>query len=212
MPHPRPTPFRFLRTVTRYEWAALAFSAFALGLAGCQSSIGDGCVLSTDCSIRGDRLCDTSQPGGYCTQFPCRGNLCPDEAACVLFNSSIPGCGYDDRAGSTGSRAARQFCVASCKSNGDCRPGYVCADPRLPPWNALVLDDDQTRRTCLVIPPDPVTVDGGASTTVCGPSAPTVSAIDASPPRIVVDAGVDAPPFVTLDAGADAPADAPDGG
>src|SRR3954471_3131253 len=84
---------------------------------GCTPSIGDKCVLSTDCSTRGDRLCDTSQPDGYCTQFNCAKNGCPDEAACVLFNSNVPGCGYDDRAGGYGSRVARSFCVAKCSSN-----------------------------------------------------------------------------------------------
>src|SRR5215467_3309463 len=91
-----------------------------LALAGCTPSIGDKCTLSTDCSIRGDRLCDTSQPGGYCTIFNCRGNLCPDEAACVLFNAAVQGCAYSDRAPS---RTGRTFCIAQCQSESDCRDG-----------------------------------------------------------------------------------------
>ncbi len=209
-----------LRLFSRYELLAGAFAVASMALMGCQSVIGDGCVLSTDCSFRGDRLCDTSQPGGYCTQFPCRGNLCPDEASCVLFNSRIPGCGFDDRAGSTGSRSARQFCVASCNTNDDCRPGYVCADPRTPPWNALILDDNQTKRTCLVIPAEAATTAPSATAKVCGPSAPSAPPLEAGAPKIVVDAGADAPPFVVLDAGAsdaapdaaDAATDAPDAG
>src|SRR4051794_40702327 len=58
---------------------ALGSAAFAV-LAACTPSIGDKCVLSTDCSTRGDRLCDTAQPDGYCTQFNCAKNSCPDEA------------------------------------------------------------------------------------------------------------------------------------
>src|SRR5689334_9273278 len=78
----------------------------------CTPEIGDKCVLSTDCSVRGDRLCDNSQPGGYCTVFNCKGSDCPDQAACVLFNAAVQGCGFDDRAGNFGGRTARSFCVA----------------------------------------------------------------------------------------------------
>jgi hypothetical protein len=178
----------------------VALLALALGaFAACTPSIGDKCVLSTDCSVNGDRLCDTSQPGGYCTVFNCVGDGCPDKAACVLFNAGIPGCGYNDRSGPNGSRVGRSFCVQQCNSTSDCRDGYVCADPRRPPWNALIMDDPQNQLTCLV-KPDGFDDDGGAlastpppsNAPVCGPVAPDVPPIDASPPRIVSDAGVDA--------------------
>lgn len=169
-------------------------------LAACTPEIGDKCVLSTDCSVRSDRICDTSQPNGYCTQN-CQGNGCPDKAACVLFNTSLPGCGFDDRAGRFGSRVARSFCSARCTTNADCRTdeGYVCADPRSYPWNAIILDDVQDQRTCLVYPSEGL--DGGfdaatATAPVCGPTAPEVPAIDAGKARpadggSVVDAGAD---------------------
>jgi hypothetical protein len=148
-------------------------------LGGCTPEIGDKCVLSTDCSTRGDRLCDTSQPGGYCTQFICTKNSCPNEAACVLFGSAVPGCGYDDRAGQYGSRVARAFCVAMCAGDGDCRPGYVCGDPKAAPWSGLIQDDDQNKRGCLVAPTD-YDLDGGLDAAlfspkpapVCGSVAP----------------------------------------
>src|SRR3954454_15461945 len=117
-----------MRLSSRLLFVALPVVAVVV-LAACTPEIGDKCVLSTDCSTRGDRLCDTSQPDGYCTQFNCAKNACPDEAACVLFNSNVPGCGYDDRAGGYGSRVARSFCVAKCSSNSDCRGGYICANP-----------------------------------------------------------------------------------
>jgi hypothetical protein len=173
---------------------------------GCTPSIGDKCTLSTDCSVRGDRLCDTAQPGGYCTIFNCRGNLCPDDAACVLFNAAIQGCGYNDR---SISRTARTFCMAQCHSNSDCRDGYICSDPRQAPWSAVLLDDDQTRRVCIVPP------DNGRSTlasepdaAVCMPSAPveTDAGGDAQGPDAGIDAGADA----ETDAGADADAGAAD--
>ena len=174
-----------------------------VALSACTPEIGDKCVLSTDCSTRGDRLCDTSQPDGYCTQFNCSKNSCPNNAACVLFNAAIPGCGYDDRSGGYGSRVARAFCVASCGQDSDCRSGYMCGDPRGAPWNGFVQDDVQDKRTCLVLPAD-YTPDGGASAPissqapplVCSVVGPKVPAIDASPPHIVdasvtpVDAGV----------------------
>src|SRR5688572_3938053 len=122
-------------------------------VAACTPEIGDKCILSTDCSIRSDRVCDTSQPNGYCTQN-CRGNSCPDKAACVLYNTAIQGCGFDDRAGPFGSRVARSFCSARCFSNADCRTeeGYVCVDPKKYPWNAFILDDVQDQTVCMVMP------------------------------------------------------------
>lgn len=189
-------------------------------VAGCRPEIGDRCVLSTDCSTRGDRLCDTSQPDGYCTVFNCRKNSCPTDSHCVLFNAAVQGCGYDDRSGGYGSRAARTFCVARCDTNADCRGGYVCADPRSAPWNGLILDDDQAARTCMVAE---ALVDGGADAAIASPGAPapicaavapSADAYDAAAPAVVRDAGADAPPLL-VDAGAadasDAAADAEGG-
>lgn len=161
--------------------------------------------------MTGDRLCDTSQPEGYCTQLNCKGQSCPDEASCVLFRSSIPGCGFDDRAGPFGSRLARSFCVAQCTSNDDCRPGFVCASPRAYPWNAVILDNDQNKRSCLAIPlegqdPGPP---APAPASVCQPTAGDAGVIDASPPN-VQEAGT-APPLFP-DAAAPNPANGADGG
>lgn len=115
-----------LRSLVRVVRAALprapsdprAF-AFAVALAvplfvGCKPEIGDSCKLSTDCSITGDRLCDTSQPDGYCTVFNCDPGTCPDEAMCVEFHPNSE-------------RFARRFCVRGCEAPSDCRPGYACA-------------------------------------------------------------------------------------
>lgn len=181
-------------------------------LVGCTPEIGDKCRISTDCSIQGDRLCDLSQPDGYCTQLNCQRNSCADEASCVLFGAALPGCGFDDRSGPFGSRVARSFCMAKCESNSDCRKGYVCADPRTPPWSALILDDDQGKRSCLTAPLSDL--DGGAPSTddrasVCSAVAPpeSVSRIDASAPAI--QDGGSVPPLFP-DEGT--PPDAGDGG
>lgn len=177
----------------------------------CTPEIGDKCIVSTDCSVQGDRLCDVSQPGGYCTQLNCRGNDCFNEAACVLFNSAVPGCGYNDRAGGYGSRVARSFCMAMCVSDTDCRSDYVCADPRSYPWGAVILDDIQTKRGCL---PKPLQgqdagPDSGAlfsnESPVCQAAAPIVPAIDASAAKVVEAGSTSAPPLF-------APTDAGDGG
>lgn len=187
--------------------------ALLAGLLGCTPEIGDKCRISTDCSVRGDRLCDTSQPGGYCTLLNCGGNGCPDEASCVLFNAAIPGCAFSDRSGPAGSRMARSFCMAECESDGDCRSGYACADPRTPPWNAVILDDDQGKRSCLPLALEEGHDAGLAAThqpTVCEPVAPPVPGIDAGAPH-VYDAGV-APGPLFPDAGDAGEPDASDGG
>ena len=183
--------------------AIAAFALLAAGASGCTPNIGDKCVLSTDCSIRGDRLCDTSQPGGYCTVFNCRTDSCPDTAACVLFHSNVQGCGYDDR---TFSRTGRTFCMARCQSDSDCRDGYMCTDPRQPPWSALIIDDDQGQRVCIVRPDDGVVGPNASVATVdaavCSPNAPGYdagfSSIDAS-----LDTSVDAPLETSIDTGLD---------
>jgi hypothetical protein len=188
---------------------ALALAGAALVVA-CTPKIGDKCQISTDCSVRGDRLCDISQPNGYCTQVNCQGGSCPlDESSCVLFESAVPGCTYDDRAGPLGSRVARSFCMANCTSNGDCRSGYVCGDPRSAPWNATILDNDQTKRTCLPIPldePDAAVPDGGlvdGEAPVCGVVGPLVTPIDAGAAQ-VHDASVDLSPIFPSPASSDA--------
>jgi hypothetical protein len=95
-------------------------------LAGCSPKIGNKCALSTDCSQLGDRLCDTNQPGGYCTVFNCEPDQCPD-AICVAFDPLLdPACGaaVDGR----WPRFERSYCLAACSSDGDCRNQYQCID------------------------------------------------------------------------------------
>ncbi len=67
--------------------AVLVF-ALALGvtsLTGCDEKIGDSCDFNVDCSSKGDRLCDLSSPGGYCTIENCNAESCPKESACIAF-------------------------------------------------------------------------------------------------------------------------------
>lgn len=98
----------------------LVFFLVAAGAFGCKKVIGDSCSIASDCSISGDRQCDTTQYDGYCTQVGCDPNSCPDEASCVAFNAHAP-------------RLERRYCMASCETDDDCRtPEYHCqrADAR----------------------------------------------------------------------------------
>jgi hypothetical protein len=106
-------------------------AVFVLALAavasGCTPSVGDPCVTSLDCSQLGDRLCDTSQPEGYCTIFNCEPDRCPDNTLCLSFGDTTdPTCTqYDPR----WARFERSFCISPCSTDDDCRIGYQCVDP-----------------------------------------------------------------------------------
>jgi hypothetical protein len=145
----------------RVLFAGTALVSLAL-LSGCAPKIGDACTQSTDCSTQGNRVCDTSQVGGYCTIFDCARNSCPDMASCVVFNVSPPGCAYDDYLAPE--RTGRSLCMARCESDSDCRGGYECVDPRQPPFSAVILDDTQ-QRVCIELPPTS-TSDAGVVTVV----------------------------------------------
>jgi hypothetical protein len=132
---------------------------FALGLLGCSPEIGDECNTSIDCSPANDRICDVTQPGGYCTIYNCEDTTedeadaaqgaCPEEAACVVFGTK----------GSATCEAAdgnapyqRTFCMFRCENITDCRTdeGYQCLDLSDPTkWAAVVIDrrpaDEQKR-------------------------------------------------------------------
>jgi len=92
---------------------AWAIGAIGFGIVGCTPHIGDSCKLSTDCSVTGDRLCDTSMPDGYCTIFACESDHCPSSSSCLEFHPDSD-------------RFSRRFCASQCSSDSDCRPGYVC--------------------------------------------------------------------------------------
>ena len=121
--------------------AALAVGALA---GGCKPQVGDACKQSTDCSVSGDRLCDTSMPDGYCTLFNCEPDGCPGDSICVQFHASSE-------------RFARSFCMAPCTDPKNCRAGYTCAQIRTSPsdvskndFDAVLLDTHQIHdKICL---------------------------------------------------------------
>jgi hypothetical protein len=164
-------------------FAALVIAAFAL--AGCTPAIGDRCTLSTDCSVQGNRQCDTTQPGGYCTMLQCIANSCPDNAACVELGASVPGCAYDDY--SAPSRVGTSMCLKTCSSDTDCRQsdGYTCGNPAPKPGSAVVLDTNQARHVCLIAGPSATFADAQ----VCSSSRPDVPPLDASASTVTSDDG-----------------------
>jgi hypothetical protein len=198
----------------------------ALALAGCSPHIGDHCNLNTDCSIQGTLFCDTSQPNGYCTFFNCVPNGCQQNAICVMLRPAVPGCPYDDY--NSPSRTGRTMCLAPCTTDSDCRSGegYVCRDPRQPPWNGIVMDNSVGNLVC-VVDPD---YDGGVPASFADAEPPICQAgPDAGVPPLEAgvhledgalgspeagpdaEAGADAGAGADADAGADAGADAPAG-
>jgi hypothetical protein len=135
------------------ERLPLGYLAFALlGLvSGCTPDIGAACTTSTNCSSQGDRTCDTTMPGGYCTIPNCEPDTCPSEASCVAFRqwpSAVAAC-QDP----TDTRMLRTFCMVRCESNGDCRAGYSCEDINASgnPWGASLADHaNRDGRICIV--------------------------------------------------------------
>jgi len=130
----------------------LLLCALATLAAACKPNIGDDCQISTDCSAAGDRLCDITAPGGYCTIFNCEPGTCPeDESLCVEFGAQR---GRADLCQDKQSPSpyGRAFCMATCKKNSDCRGGYVCADLSRPgnAYDAVLIDRDRGNKACVV--------------------------------------------------------------
>jgi len=130
----------------------LAFAALLGGSAvgACAPKLGDGCERTQECSVNGDRTCDRSQPGGYCTIPDCSSGTCPDDGVCVRFQPDEP-------------RLSRSWCMESCSSTHDCnRDRYVCRTAAQlnrdsaedvsgqTPQVAIVLDDNTSRKFCVV--------------------------------------------------------------
>ncbi|MDQ3037280.1 MAG: MSCRAMM family adhesin SdrC [Myxococcota bacterium] len=157
---------------------------------GCAPQIGDSCSNSSNCSINGDRLCDTAQPGGYCTIFDCQPDRCPDQSVCVRFNPQP-------------SRRAILACMRACNGDGDCRGEYRCASPEELMETGLeaeVIDTARGPRFCVArVDPTEIVDAGGVDATI----------------DPMIDAGTDAGADAGTDAGSDAGSDAgtaPDAG
>jgi hypothetical protein len=179
-----------------------------LALSGCKAKIGDDCTTSTDCSVQGDRLCDISQPGGYCTVFNCEPGGCPEEAACVAFDSQVDAnsaC-YDP---SQRGRLERRFCLFVCDSNSDCRSGYICAAPAqlLTDYAATIAENDGNQKVCIRAP-IPISSSDNQSVEVCQPPPFNLDVPYYTATNVPADSGTDADPDASdLDGGVDGDAD-----
>lgn len=189
-------------------------AGLALWMLGCNPKIGDDCTNSTDCSVSGDRLCDTTQPGGYCTVFNCEPDTCPEEAQCVAFDTELDPACEDQR----WARFERTFCMRRCSDDGDCRSGYVCfdMDTEPNPWGARIADlDPEGTKVCIA--PYSGTPPGGNLTEVCTPydgGFPDAESVatpdeDAALPDAEGDALLDGQADGEADGEADVEADAP---
>jgi hypothetical protein len=74
----------------RLSFLATTLIAGTLAGAGCGNQIGDACRVNLDCSPLGDRFCDVSAPGGYCTIEGCDNRSCPNGSVCIRFFQPIP--------------------------------------------------------------------------------------------------------------------------
>jgi hypothetical protein len=130
--------------------------AITLATIGCGKEIGDACIVSSDCSQNGDRLCDTGSKDGYCTVAGCDYSTCPSEAVCVRFftgsfanrpcdpatedrmtSPTTNDCSLDEicalsptdstAPGHCVPRSSEvRFCMRKCDQASDCRGGYEC--------------------------------------------------------------------------------------
>ncbi len=124
-----------------------------VALSGCQPEIGDSCDVDSDCSQSGERICDSTQPGGYCTIFGCDPTSCPeDESVCIAFGNApsvVAGCNSPNDV----SPYVRNFCMKTCDGDGDCRGGYVCFDmSKENPWAAEVITSSPPSNKVCVYP------------------------------------------------------------
>jgi hypothetical protein len=105
----------------RAPWPLLCLwlCALLIAAAGCSPKIGNACGNALNCSAQGSRLCDRTQPGGYCTIAMCEEGTCPPEAVCVKFRPQAE-------------RYAVTYCMRKCSKTGDCRSseGYQCTSAK----------------------------------------------------------------------------------
>ena len=129
--------------------------ALALVLTACGDQIGDSCDFNVDCSPLGDRICDTSQLGGYCTIQGCDQDSCPeDEAVCVRFYpvsflSSPCDALTEDALGSKCGRACAPECKKSCDASEVCCSTNHCNTAEICLSSGFCAQRTQERRFCM---------------------------------------------------------------
>ena len=97
----------------------------------CGKKIGEGCRTNIDCAQDGSRICDLSQPGGYCTEDGCDDSSCPSESICVRFfdqkyptgECSLP---PGTSPGTAGTCNIPPDTADQCRTSGQCLPDELC--------------------------------------------------------------------------------------
>ena len=145
----------------------------SIGTLSCGSKIGDSCKISNDCSQEGDRLCDLSSPGGYCTVLGCDHDTCPNGSVCIRFFSSVltnlpcdpttedidtDDCAIDDVCTLAGICVPRssevRYCMSTCDSEADCRVDYECRDfERMQQHGGQPVDDPEQSTASTTVQP-----------------------------------------------------------
>jgi hypothetical protein len=131
----------------RARMSRLALFSTLVLAAACGKEIGDECSNSLDCGdgTNPALICDTTSPGGYCTEQGCDWNTCPEEAVCVRFYAASfsnkpcdlaaedlteDRCSLDEVCTLKGQCVPRtsevRYCMRTCDSNDDCRDNYEC--------------------------------------------------------------------------------------
>lgn len=121
----------------------VALIAQLVALPACTRKIGSPCRVSTDCSFRGERICDLSylvdssgnpdpQGKGECTIEGCTPGSCPKEGACIqTFNTEF----------------LSIACDPDCEDRRPVKPDEVLADDD-PLQRCRALDDDSIYNRC----------------------------------------------------------------
>jgi hypothetical protein len=117
--------------------------------------------------VNGDRLCDISMPGGYCTIFNCEPGGCPEEAVCIAYRNTLAPVGACMDTASR-ARLERTFCMRRCKSDSDCRGGYACIDMGVEnPWSASVAEKPGVSGKVCALPYEGPALDETVNAEVC---------------------------------------------
>jgi hypothetical protein len=112
---------RVKQAISKCLTSVCSLLVLACVLTACQPGIGDACSSALQCSTSGSRLCDLTQPHGYCTLAGCDEGTCPTDSVCVTFWPRVP-------MESDALRLGTNYCMYKCNSHSDCRnsDGYTC--------------------------------------------------------------------------------------
>jgi hypothetical protein len=164
------------RFTTRIRLLVLLASA-ASAFSGCGKDVGDSCMTSADCDPNGTRVCDLSQPGGYCTVLGCDQSSCPSDSVCIRYfptqyltvpcqtdsdccpmtspadgGASMSKCTGDELCLPVVGLCSRRSnearaCAKTCNDNSDCRGGYDCRRTGTPGAGLLLATDPNSTAT-----------------------------------------------------------------